>query len=215
MPDFSLQPPPGADTAAPGNPPANPTPGPEVNQNHSWQVSQVTWAGCAVNLGLAILKGAGGMVAGSNALIADAVHTLTDLASDAIVLVGVRYWSQPADGEHPHGHGRIETIITLTIGIILAGVGVGLAFDSVAALAKGITTPTDGNLLPGPAVLVALLIALAAIFAKEILYRWTVAWGRRIRSSALVANAWHHRTDALSSIPPTLTLAAREIGIWD
>lgn len=177
------------------------------------EVSRVTWVGVFVNVVLAILKMAGGLLASSTALLADAVHTISDLATDAVILVGVRYWSAPADADHPHGHRKIETLITLGIGLALALVGLGLGYEAAAKLAKTVIGKAEApGLTLGSAAVVAFLAAVLSIVAKEFLYRWTVAKGVEIGSSAVVANAWHHRSDALSSIPPALAISGEAIG---
>jgi len=156
------------------------------------------WVGMVCNLGLAVIKLAAGIVGHSHALVADAVHSLTDLVTDVAVIIGVGAWSKPADDRHPHGHGRIETIITVMIGSLLAAVAVGIFWD---ALLGNEHDPT------GPPTVVALIAALASIVTKETLFWWTRAVGTRVNSQALVANAWHHRSDALSSIPAAIAVA--------
>jgi cation diffusion facilitator family transporter len=162
------------------------------------EVRRVTLWGLAVNLGLAVLKFVFGVLGASQALVADGVHSLSDMSTDLAVLVGARFWSAPADVDHPHGHGRIETLITSVIGIVLAGVGVGLAYRAILTLHVLIAHP--GRLITTPGWS-AFAVACAAIVAKEWLYRWTALVGKRIKSSAVIANAWHHRSDALSSLP--------------
>ncbi len=177
------------------------------------EVSRVTWAGVAVNVSLAVFKTVGGILGSSTALLADAVHTVSDLATDAAVLIGVRYWSAPADAEHPHGHRKIETLVTMAIGLALAAVGVGMGWESAASLLRVVTehAPPSARVM-NLASWLALGAALSSIVSKELLYRWTVAWGIRLESSAVVANAWHHRSDALSSIPPALVIAGQGLG---
>jgi len=177
-------------------------------------ISRVTWVGVWVNLALVATKGLFGWWAGSRVLIADAVHSLSDLVTDGIILVGVRYWAAPADADHPYGHRKIETLVTLGIGLILAGVGLFLAYGAVKALSLATGQPEAGPQVVGPAVWAALAAALASIASKEWLYRWTTARGAALKSSALLANAWHHRSDALSSIPPVVTIGAGAIGAW-
>ncbi len=180
------------------------------------EISRVTWVGVAVNVGLALFKGLAGYWAGSKALIADAVHTVSDLATDCAILVGVRYWSAPADDNHPHGHGKIETLVTLGIGMALAAVGLALGYEAVASLlavfAKGVSPAVSESL--NAASLIALMAAFVSIVAKELLYRWTAGEGVRLGSSAVIANAWHHRSDAFSSIPPLLALGGEIVGGW-
>jgi len=155
-------------------------------------IQGVTVAGLVANLALAGLKFAAGILGASQALVADAVHSLSDSTTDLAVLIGAPYWSAPADAEHPHGHGRIETMITLFIGAALGAVGLLLAYRAVATLSQ----PDPRG--PGWMVFAA---ACVSMVSKEALYQWTARVGRRLKSSALAANAWHHRSDALSSLP--------------
>jgi cation diffusion facilitator family transporter len=175
---------------------------PAVNST-ARDVWNVTFWGLVINLVLSGLKFVVGVVASSQALVADAVHSLSDAVTDVAVLVGVKFWSAPADKEHPHGHGRIETIISSFIGIALGGVGIGLAWRAVVTMREyHITNP--GWL--------AFVVACLSIVVKEGLYQWTVRVGRRIKSSAVIANAWDHRSDALSSLPVAIAVLA--IHIW-
>jgi cation diffusion facilitator family transporter len=159
---------------------------------HAVGVRKVTWIGFVINISLAALKLVCGVLGRSQAVVADAVHSLSDCATDVAILVGVRYWIKPPDDCHPHGHRRIETVVTVLIGVSLAGVAIGLGFRAIATL----LAPNGGT--PG---WIALVAAGISIVTKEALYRWTVIVGRRVKSSAVVANAWHHRSDAFSSIP--------------
>ncbi len=174
---------------------------PEGQQNIR-RIKLVTWVGLGCNVGLVALKSWVGIVGNSQAVIADAVHSLSDLVTDVAVLVGIGIWSAPADENHPHGHRRIETLITAGIGLALALTAVGLGYRALASVREPELT--------GPTWL-ALLGPIAAIIIKEALYRWTAAVGRKARSSAVAANAWHHRSDALSSIPAALAVAAAAI----
>jgi cation diffusion facilitator family transporter len=155
-------------------------------------VRTVTLWGMAANLGLSAVKFMGGWLATSQALVADAVHSLSDTATDLAVVVGVHYWSAPADADHPYGHGRIELLVSVVIGLLLAATGIGLGYQAIAELGVGRPTSRGG---------VVLAVALASMVMKEGLYQWTARVGRRLGSSAMVANAWHHRSDALSSLP--------------
>ena len=158
----------------------------------------VGWIGLFVNLGLAAVKMAAGTLGHSHAVVADAIHSLSDVATDVALLAGVRFWSKPADERHPHGHQRIETLVTVLIGASLAAVALGLMWDAVVG------GHVQGSLTPTP---IALAAALLSIAVKEALFRWTLAEGRRVDSPALVANAWHHRSDSLSSIPAAAAVA--------
>ena len=164
----------------------------------SSRVSRVGWVGLLCNLLLAAAKAAAGVVGHSQALLADALHSLTDSVTDIAVILGVRYWTAPADEDHPHGHGRIETLITVVIGLAIGVVAIGMGTEAIRGLRHGPGVAPTG---------IALVVALISIVVKEILYRWTARVGREVRSPALVANAWHHRSDAISSIPAALAVA--------
>ena len=170
------------------------------------EVKRVTWVGLATNVALSIMKLVGGTLGRSHAVVADGVHSLSDTATDLAILIGVHYWSAPPDASHPHGHKRIETLISAVIGLILAGVAVGLIFDAVSSI-HGVEQE--------PPLWIAFYVALISILAKELLYRYTVSVGKRIGSSAVVANAWHQRSDMLSSIPAALAvLGAKVLPEW-
>ena len=156
------------------------------------RVRRVTWIGLLANVVLAVLKAAAGYWGGSRALVADAVHSLSDVSTDVAVIVGVSYWSRPPDAEHPHGHHRIEPLVAIGIGVLLAFTGVALGYEALVTL-QGMEHDAPG--VP------ALYGALISIVTKEGLYWWTRKVNKEVRSSALRANAWHHRSDALSSIP--------------
>ena len=153
---------------------------------------RVTWIGLLTNIGLSILKFAAGYFGRSQALIADAIHSLTDTATDIAVIAGSHYWSRPPDESHPYGHRRMETLVTAFIGLMLAAAGVGIGWESISSLHE------HNARQPG---WFAFYAAMASIVTKESLYRWTAAAGKKIKSPALAANAWHHRSDAISSLP--------------
>jgi cation diffusion facilitator family transporter len=150
-----------------------------------------------VNLALTAGKLAAGLIGHSQAVIADAIHSLSDIVTDIALIFGVRYWSAPADERHPHGHRRFETLITVFIGLMVAAAAVGIAWDAVRSFGGPSHPPS----------IIALAAALLSIGVKEALYRWTVKIGERTGSPALVANAWHHRTDALSSVPVAIAVS--------
>lgn len=153
---------------------------------------RVTVVGAVVNLLLTAAKIVVGWLAHSQALIADGIHSLSDLASDAVVLLAARHASREADQDHPYGHRRIETLATVVLGAALIAVGLGLAIDA----GRRIFAP-DLLLRPGAA---ALAVALVSVASKEWLYRYTLRAAQALRSDLLRANAWHHRTDAISSL---------------
>ncbi len=160
-------------------------------------IRRVTLVGLIIDLGLSGLKGLVGALVESQALVADAVHSISDSITDLAVLVGVRFWSAPPDDCHPHGHGRIETVISFFIGLALFAVAVGIVIKSFTSMLEG-----SSNLPGWP----AFFAALVSIGIKEWLYRWTIAVGRKVGSPAVIANAWHHRSDALSSLPVALSV---------
>ncbi len=162
-------------------------------------VRRVTWIGLIINILLSGLKFAAGYFGHSQAVIADAIHSLTDTTTDLAVIAGSHYWSRPPDDRHPYGHRRLETVITVFIGLMLAAAGIGIGWEAISTLHQKQESP------PG---WIALGAALVSILAKEALYRWTATAGKRIRSQAMAANAWHHRSDAISSVPVLVTVGA-------
>lgn len=159
------------------------------------EIYKVTIIGTFVNAILVAMKFAAGILGRSSALVADAVHSLTDFITDIVVLIFVRISGKPHDEEHGYGHGKFETLATMIIGVILAITGIGLAVNSVRLIISGL----EGEQLPEPNIW-ALSVAIISIISKEILYRYTVAKGKRLKSDAVIANAWHHRSDAISSV---------------
>ncbi len=156
---------------------------------------RVTWIGLIINVGLISFKVLAGILGHSAALIADAVHSVSDLISDALVLVGLKISARPIDETHPYGHGRVETIVAFLVGLILGLVGIGIGFKAINIMIQGVSyTPR----------LIALLAALTSIVVKEWLYHYTIRVSRWTNSPSLRANAWHHRSDAFSSIATAL-----------
>ena len=156
---------------------------------------RVTLIGGAVNICLTVAKLLAGIFGNSAALVADGVHSLSDLVTDIAVIIGLRLAGRPSDERHEYGHGKIETLVTGFIGVALFAVGIGLLYDGTST----IYACSDGPLPPVPGY-IALAAALVSIVAKEGIYRYTVRRGGELGSEALVANAWHHRSDALSSV---------------
>lgn len=159
------------------------------------EIAHVTLAGSVVNLLLVGLKAVAGVAGHSAAMISDAVHSLSDFVTDIVVLVFVRVSARPQDEDHDYGHGKYETLATLFIGLALAAAAVGIVVSGAKKLALWL----QGEDLPAPGTL-ALWAALVSIVAKEILFQYTRFKGKKLDSPALTANAWHHRSDALSSI---------------
>ena len=158
-------------------------------------IYRVTLVGSVVNLLLLVFKFVAGILGHSAAMLADAVHSLSDFVTDIIVIIFVRISSKPEDEGHDYGHGKYETLATAIIGLVLLFVGFGILWNG----ATSIWDFWQGGELKEPGML-ALWAALVSILFKELLYQYTVLKGRRLNSQAVVANAWHHRSDALSSI---------------
>ncbi len=165
------------------------------------QAKRITIAGFGINFLLAGLKFSVGFFGRSQAVMADGVHSLSDMVTDLFVLIGIKFWSAPADECHPYGHQRIETITTVGIASLLAFAAAGLGWRAVHQLA-------DPTCPPLSYVFIAPLIS---IIIKEILFRRTREVGSRIHSPAVMANAWHHRSDVISSIPPLVAVIAAAI----
>ena len=159
------------------------------------KIYRVTFIGFAVNLLLAGIKLAAGILGRSGAMVADAVHSFSDMATDVVVIAFAKISAKPKGEGHDYGHGKYETLATIIISLALAAVGTGILVNSIGA----IRVVVDGGLLPRPGT-VALLAAAVSIVVKEILFRYTVREGRRVSSPSMIANAWHHRSDALSSL---------------
>lgn len=158
-------------------------------------IYRVTLGGSVVNFLLLLFKFVAGILGGSAAMIADAVHSLSDFITDVVVILFVRISGKPCDQDHDFGHGKYETLATTFIGIMLGIVGIGILWSGM----EKIISVCRGQMLEEPGM-IALVAALLSIVAKEILFQWTARVGRQVNSPAVVANAWHHRSDALSSI---------------
>ena len=159
------------------------------------ELTKVTLVGSIGNLVLLTFKFVAGIMAGSAAMVADAVHSLSDFLTDLIVLVFVRIGAKPQDESHDYGHGKFETLATLFVALALVGAAIGIIVSGALKFARWL----KGESLEVPGML-ALWAALLSILIKELLFRYTFAKGKALDSPAVVANAWHHRSDALSSI---------------
>lgn len=170
-----------------------------MTEERTRKIERVTIGGAVVNIILTAAKLAAGLLGRSSAMIADAVHSLTDLISDVIILVLTRISAKGKDVSHDYGHGKFETLATVVVAILLLVVGAELMAGGVGKIndlinGKEIGTPS----------MIALYAAIASVMAKEILYQWTARVGRKVNSPAVITNAWHHRTDALSSVAAAL-----------
>lgn len=173
------------------------------------EVRKVTVIGSVVDFVLGVAKIITGWLANSQALIADGIHSLSDLLTGFIVLYAAKHAHKSADEIHPYGYGRIETLATVSLGIVLIGVAIGIAYEAVKrlndpAMALDFTT-------------LALLIALLSVISKEWVYRYTMAAAQRLRSDLLTASAWHSRSDAFSSIVVLIGISGVMFGYpyWD
>ena len=159
------------------------------------EMYKVTLVGGAVNVVLLLFKFVAGIVGHSAAMVADAVHSLSDFVTDIIVLVFVRLSAMPKDKSHDYGHGKYETLAMTIIGLALLGVAVGIVYSGVVKIIAW----ANGEQLTAPGLL-ALWAALLSVVLKEAVYRYSMRKARQLQSQAVEANAWHHRSDALSSI---------------
>mgnify|MGYP006316090227 FL=1 len=172
----------------------------EVNREK--EIYKLTLWGSLVNFLLLVFKFVAGFVGNSAAMIADAVHSLSDFITDIIVILFVRVSSMPKDENHHYGHGKYETLATAIIGVVLFAVGVGILVNAVETIIDFF----HGKELAAPNIW-ALGAAAVSIVFKEVLYQYTVYKGKNLNSNALMANAWHHRSDALSSIGTLLGIS--------
>ena len=168
-------------------------------------IDKVTWIGLTINILQTVSKLVGGALTQSQALIADGIHSLSDLITDGMVLVASKHSHAAADEDHPYGHGRYETIATVALGILLVIVAIGIGIDAIDRLMSDEPLP-----IPGP---YALAIAVFSILSNEGMFRYAMNVARRIKSTMLEANAWHSRSDALSSIVVFVGLLGTMIGL--
>ena len=161
----------------------------------SREIYKVTLVGGVVNVALLIFKFVAGIVGHSAAMVADAVHSLSDLATDVIVLIFVHISSKPQDKSHDYGHGKYETLAMTLIGVALMAVAIGIIYSG----AMKISAWLGGEQLEAPGML-ALWAALLSVLLKEGVYQYSMVKARKLDSQVVAANAWHHRSDALSSI---------------
>jgi cation diffusion facilitator family transporter len=170
------------------------------------EIYMVTLVGSAGNAALLTFKFIAGILGHSSAMIADAVHSLSDFVTDLVVLVFVSISAKPQDQSHDYGHGKFETIATFLIGLALAGAAIGIIASGILKLAAW----WNGESLEAPGW-IALWAALLSILIKELLYQYTARKGRQLESQVMIANAWHHRSDALSSVGAAIGIGG---AIW-
>lgn len=181
-----------SDTAAPGLE--------MMNEPKVSAIRRITWLGLVSNAFVASFKLAVGLLGHSQVVVADAVHSFSDMVTDAAILLGVGFWTAAADEKHPYGHGKFESVITAMIGLFLAYAGADIAYD-------GLISFKNGGAHAAPA-LFAVWGPVVSIIVKEVVFRLTMREARRTGSTALIANAWHHRSDVMSSLPALAAVAA-------
>ena len=179
-----------------------------ITQQNNAAIRRVTYWGMLTNFGLAVFKSTIGLVVGSISLFADGIHSLSDLLTDVAVLVGVHFGSKEPDSEHPYGHGRLETFSTAFVAAILILVGCGMIYKASGDIARMHATGVEKVTISSWVIWIAML----SVVSKEILYRWTRIVAVRAHSSVVYANAWHHRSDALSSIAVIVGAIAVKFG---
>ncbi len=162
-----------------------------------------TWASVAVNLALAAAQGIAGVLTHSQGLLADSMHSLSDLASDFVVLLALRHSRKAADDDHHYGHQRYENAASLVLGLLLFVVGAGMVWGAAVKIGQ----PQATDIAPA-----ALSVALASLLIKELLFRYLLAVAQRVRSNLLVANAWHARSDAASSLVVAIGIGGHLLG---
>ncbi|HLQ71444.1 MAG TPA: cation diffusion facilitator family transporter [Bacillota bacterium] len=171
--------------------------------NQTKPVFIATWVGIIVNALLTILKGIGGIISGSKALLADALHSASDIVGSIVVLFGVKIAHKPPDEEHPYGHGKAENIASIIVALLLITVGVQVSISSMKVF--------FGDIPDAPGML-ALIIIIISIVVKEILFHYKHYLGKKYRSSALITEAWHHRSDSLSSLAALVGIGGAMLG---
>ena len=166
--------------------------------------SRSTWVSVAINLLLTAVQITAGLLSKSQGLVADGIHSLSDLVADFVVLFANHHSKKDADADHPYGHQRFETAASLVLGLLLLGVGAGMIISAFHKLEEPALVPTVHG--------AALWVAAGALVAKEMLFRYMLAVGKRVKSSMLVANAWHARSDAASSLVVGIGIAGNLAG---
>lgn len=177
-----------------------------MNENYEKQAMKVSMVSIVGNFILTALKLLAGIVAHSGAMISDAIHSASDVFSTFVVIVGIRISGKESDKDHPYGHERLECVAAIVLATILAATGLGIGYSAVVKIAGG----NYANLeIPG---MLALLAAVLSIAVKEAMYQYTRVYAKKYDSSALMADAWHHRSDALSSVGALIGIAGARMG---
>lgn len=178
----------------------------KIEQEFERTAMHVSTVSIIANFALTVFKLIAGVTAHSGAMISDAVHSASDVFSTIVVIIGIRISRKASDKDHPYGHERLECVAAIVLATILAATGLGIGYTAVTKIAGG-----DYRQLAVPGIL-ALVAALVSILGKEAMYQYTKIHARRIDSSALMADAWHHRSDALSSVGALIGIAGARMG---
>ena len=178
-----------------------------MQENYEKQAMKVSLVSIIGNFILTALKLLAGIVAHSGAMISDAIHSASDVFSTFVVIIGIKISSKESDKDHPYGHERLECVAAIVLATILAATGLGIGYSAAGKIAGG-----DYARLEVPGIL-ALLAAILSIAVKEAMYQYTRIYAKRYDSSALMADAWHHRSDALSSVGALIGIAGARMGL--
>ncbi|MGL4605924.1 MAG: cation diffusion facilitator family transporter [Eubacteriaceae bacterium] len=178
----------------------------DVSTSNKKIALRVSFISIVVNLGLSIFKLFAGFIAGSGAMISDAVHSASDVISTFVVIIGVNISGKKADDKHQYGHDRLECVAAIVLSLILFGTGIGIGYTGIEKILNASTTNLE---VPG---LLALVAAIISIGVKEWMYWFTKSAAKKINSGALQADAWHHRSDALSSVGSLVGIAGARLG---
>lgn len=178
----------------------------EIEQDFEKTAMRVSAVSIAANFVLTVFKFAAGVIAHSGAMISDAIHSASDVFSTIVVIIGIRISRRDSDKDHPYGHERLECVAAIVLATILAATGLGIGASALRKITGG-----DYAALAVPGIL-ALVAAVVSILVKEGMYQYTKISAKRIDSSALMADAWHHRSDALSSVGALIGIAGARLG---
>ena len=177
-----------------------------TSQERSKVIKQISATSIAVNIILAVFKLLAGVIGHSAAMLSDAVHSFSDVFSTFIVLIGAKVSGKPADEGHPYGHERFESVAAIILAVVLAATGLGIGWSAVNSIRTGAYAESTA---PG---VVALVAAVVSIALKEAMYWYTIRGAKKINSPALKADAWHHRSDALSSVGALIGIGGARLG---
>ena len=177
-----------------------------MERNFQKVVNKVSFITITVNILLSVIKLIAGIIGHSNAMISDAIHSASDVFSTFVVIIGIKLSTKKADKEHPYGHERLECVAALLLAFVLFVTGLGIGYDALKNIIQG-----QYSKLQMPSLL-ALVVAMISILAKEGMYWYTRYYAKKIDSSALMADAWHHRSDAFSSIGALIGILGARLG---